>query len=107
MSGFLIKLKRVFKSKKGETLMETIISVCLFTIIMLAVTMLLSSSIRMTGAAIQEADTISGEYNRAIAQEYEGEAAELIIGSDSFSVTQPVKVNDESGMLAFKAEVTP
>lgn len=107
MSVFLIKLQRALKNKKGETLMETVISICLFTIIMLAVTMLLSSSMRMTGAAIQDAETLSDANNKAIAGEYAGDAAALTISADSFSVSQPVTVSNENGVLAFKAEVTP
>jgi hypothetical protein len=58
MKKYLQTLKRVLRHKGGETLMEGIVSLLIFTLLIAAVTLMLNWSLRETSATIREGNAM-------------------------------------------------
>ena len=62
----------ILKSRRGETLMEGLVSTLVLYILMAAVTMFIMTSLRITGHATMEADDMQIAYNAALAGDETG-----------------------------------
>jgi len=65
------QVKKILRSKRGETLMEGIVSVLILGILMAAVVSIIQFSIRTTGDAILASTEAQETVNRIINQDYE------------------------------------
>jgi len=63
------KLPRLLKSQKGESLMESIVSILLFTVLAAAVTMLLMGALRVTARALGEAEQRQNAANAIVTRD--------------------------------------
>ena len=60
------KIVRLLRSPKGETVTESIVSLMIFALLMLAVATMVAVSLRMTDGATVSADARQGEANTLI-----------------------------------------
>ena len=110
------KISKILRSKRGETLMEGIVSVLILGMLMAAVVSIIQFSLRTTGDAILESTEAQRAVNRVINDYFEDEyeVAELTFGLEfnfydgamertiSFDVTQDVHVNTgKDNIMAF------
>ena len=61
----LTKARAILKGARGETLMEGIISILIFTILLTSVTMMIMVSLRITANATARAETMQNNANAA------------------------------------------
>lgn len=89
----LMDLRKILRSKRGETLMEGIVSILIFTILMAAVTLMLNWAQRETGETIREGqtlqaladDALTGRFNT---ENYDGELSAVPADEDNpFTLT--------------------
>jgi len=67
MRSLIIKIKKKLRQKRGETLIEAIISILLLAILLTTVTAMIQTSLRMTSNSMREADDLQkNTYNPAI-----------------------------------------
>jgi len=66
MVSLIIRIKKIFHSNKGETLMEAIVSIILLTILLTTITAMISISQRMTANAIRQANNTQARAFNAI-----------------------------------------
>jgi Tfp pilus assembly protein PilX len=60
------KIAALLKSRRGESLMESIVSIMVFTILVAAVTTIISVSLRITSTATREATDMQNAANAAL-----------------------------------------
>ncbi len=63
-------VRRILRSKRGETLMEGIVSILIFTILMAAVTLMLNWAQRETGNTIREGQNLQVLADKALLNDY-------------------------------------
>ncbi len=99
----------LLRKRRGETLVETVLSLLIFSIVMLAVTYMLTTSLRMITKA-QETEAVLRERDNALAAgEYSGSSGTVTftIPELSLSSSHGVIVGGEGGLTAFRPEETP
>ncbi|MCL2002830.1 MAG: hypothetical protein FWG72_02360 [Oscillospiraceae bacterium] len=94
------KILTLLQSRRGETLMEGIVSMMVFTILMAAVTLIIMASLRVTGHATQEANDTQNAANEAL-RKSSADAAEC----DGTSHT-PVTITFEDTVSGEELEFT-
>jgi len=67
MHNILRKVKAILKGKRGESLIEGIVSILVFTVLIAAVTMMIMISLRITGISTANADIMQKESNAVLA----------------------------------------
>ena len=61
MRGLLMKISALLRGRSGETLVEGIVSILIFTVLVASITMMLMLSLRITGAANDNANALQDE----------------------------------------------
>ena len=67
MSDMVNKFRAVLSGKRGETLMELIASILVFTVLVASVTMMIILSLRISGNSMDNADEWQAEANAVLA----------------------------------------
>jgi Tfp pilus assembly protein PilV len=62
----ITKIAAILKSRRGETLMEGLVSILVFTILLSAVTLMIMTSLRVTGFSTREAGAMQEAANNAL-----------------------------------------
>lgn len=70
LTRLLNKLKNILTGKRGESLMESIASILILNILMLAVTVMIKTSLRITEQSTTSASSIQEQANSIIFEEY-------------------------------------
>jgi len=111
MDKIISKIRAILSGTRGESLMEGIASILVFTVLMAAVTMMIMISLRITGKSTADADARQKEANAALA----GQAAqvvrdtvEFIVDGDELEVIEiKVSVYSTDNHTAFEPQLTP
>ena len=61
MKSLILRIKKVLRTNKGETLMEAIVSILLLAILLTTITAMIRSSLNMTANIMQEAQRVQEE----------------------------------------------
>ncbi|MCL2084961.1 MAG: hypothetical protein FWH06_06880 [Oscillospiraceae bacterium] len=105
------KVRYILAQKRGETLMEGIASLLVFSILLAAVTMMINWSLGVTADSAAEATEMQNKANEVILGEYDGQRdTELILSVEGRLISIPVTVTDnmaDGGFFAFKPESRP
>ena len=95
------------KNNRGEALIETIVSILIFTILMLTVSSTLNTALRITNSSTKtEARIQENVVNHLTLYKYSGDGNTRIVFSCSDSdidinATHSIKLNNASGITAF------
>lgn len=101
------KLKRIIRSDKGETITESIASLLVFMVLLLAVTTMTQTALKMTRESIQTAtDAQEGYINNAMLSGYvsSGDVESITFKSTvatNINTTHEVLINNDGGIIAF------
>jgi len=100
------RLRAELSSRGGETLVETVISLLIFTVVMLAVTYMLTTSLRLVNKAQETARLLQDRDNAVAAGDYTGSAGTVAFTIDALGVTSShgAVVKSENGICAFRPE---
>lgn len=110
MKMWIRRIKKIIRSNKGETLMETIVSLIILSILLLAVTTMIQTALRMTSISIQNAEGTQDNVNFVILSEYtlseysdSGELAEITftVSGMGISASHDIILNKEGNIIAF------
>jgi hypothetical protein len=63
---FFHRLRAVLKCKKGETLMESIASILIFTVLVAAITMMITLSLRITSVSVGASEGMQARVNAVL-----------------------------------------
>jgi len=110
MKERIFKIRKTFRSKKGETIMECIASLLILAILMVAVTTIIQASLRMT-----ETSTVRAMERQAIANNmimdvsagggipitFTTTAGSAPEAAEGINASHLVTVHNEDGIIAF------
>ena len=68
----LDKARSILRSGKGETLMESLISLLAFGVLVVAVTAMVHTALAITGVSVRNAQAMQQDINRVIRADYGG-----------------------------------
>lgn len=108
MKRLTFKLKTVLLNNKGESLMESVASLLIFSILMMAVATMITASLRITSASTKDASERQDAVNKGIMEDYDTTPTNdtLTFEGTGINVTIPVEISDEDGYVAFIPEGT-
>ena len=102
---------QIFKSNRGETIVENIASFVIFIGLMVVVSLIINVSLNWTWAGIKRGDEIQDTLNEIIIAQYGGNPDDLVavtissdddIGGSPIIITQEVWIWDDDGFFAFR-----
>ena len=67
----IYKIKGIAEEKKGETLIESTAALLIFSILLISVTMMINTSLRITGRSVEDTAKKQDLANKAVFEEYE------------------------------------
>jgi len=100
------KINAILKRKQGETLMEGIVSIMLFTILTITVTMTILVSLQITGRATRDAGLDQDAVNKLMAGSFAASSSSITFtaSSTSLSAALPpisIRITEDRGFTAF------
>lgn len=104
MKILIQRIKRIIRSNKGETIVESIVSLLILSILLLAVTTIIQTALRMTSVSIQNAKETQDLFNIVAKAEYsDSEPAEITFSASdiNISATHHIIFNKDDGIIAF------
>lgn len=106
MKTLIQRIKKTIRSNKGETIMEGIVSLLVLSILLLVVTTMIQTALRMTSVSIQNAKESQDVFNDVALSEYsDSESAEITFSfsfsGTSMSAAHDIIVNKDGGIIAF------
>lgn len=104
MKILIQRIKKIIRSNKGETIVESIVSLLILSILMLAVTTIIQTALKMTSVSIQNAKETQDVLNIIAQAEYsDSEPAEITFSASdiSISATHNTILNKDGGIIAF------
>lgn len=104
MKKLINKIKTVFADTRGESLVESIASILIFTILMVTATMMIKTSFRITGNSTVDAGYKQNIVNKTVFQRYDNASApDLILRDDTngIKVIIPVDLSSDGNFTAF------
>lgn len=114
LGEFMKKLKLIFNAN-GATLMESIISILIFTVLIAAVIMMISLSLRISNNSFQSASEMQTSANQILMGEGDAKSSEIIINFkriiyggageeiiSSINIPIDVFISDEYNFFAFE-----
>jgi len=103
-------IKKIFRSNKGETLVESIVSLLILSVLLLAVTTMIQTALRMTSASAQKARGMQEDtVNPVILADYRDSENDVAItfeataieGEHNIEAKHNVVFNQDGGLIAF------
>jgi Tfp pilus assembly protein PilV len=93
----------ILRSRRGETLMEGITSVLVFSILIAAVTMIITVSLRVSSAATMEAQAMQAAANEALRGEGDPVPGfdEIVFTVNGENIIIDVAAVENNGFIAF------
>lgn len=110
MKMWIQKTKKIIRSNKGETLVESIVSLLVLSILLFAVTTMIQTALRITSASTQTAKGIQDTLNIVIRSEYSDSVPDQITFTASgfgISATHDIILNKDGGIIAFAPPEAP
>jgi len=106
------KIKSILKKANGETLMEGIVSILVFTILIATITMMILVTLDRTNKsndlAIERQDDANAALSSSLTSNGTPSSITFVFGSDSTNpIVIPVKTVTESEFIAFGPSPTP
>ena len=110
MNTLIRRAKKIFRSKKGETLMESIVSMLVLSVLLAAITMMILTALKFTNTLTQRATTMQEEkINPAVLLSKTTGSGEITFTAASdapdaatdISAKHNVRVYDDDGIIAF------
>ena len=107
----LTKIKSNIFSKKGETLVESLISILVFSLILVTVVLTVNTALRITALATENAIALQEEMNEIVRARFISPTVPLDItftytieggGSGTIEITHNVHTVEELGLRAFR-----
>jgi len=100
------KIKRLLISKKGETIVESIVSIFIMTVLLVSVTSMIQIALRTTSSSIKEAKRVQEEIiNPLISSGGSGNMVTLTFKIPGLpDVTHNVVLSANEGIIAFAPE---
>lgn len=98
------KLKTILTGKKGESLVEGLVSLLVFSVLMMAVTMMINTSLRMTAASTADASAKQESFNNAVFEQYTTPAAVNLLlqtSGSAIDVSVPVYLSNDGTYVSF------
>jgi competence protein ComGC len=112
MKKLIHKFRKALRSNRGETIMESLASLFLMSILLMAITMMIQTSQQMTIVATTTAtDVQENIINSAILGDYDGDKPLVVTLKNAvpdagayivnISASHQVRFTDEGGVVAF------
>ena len=103
MIGLLNRCKKALSGQRGETLLEAVVSLFIFTILFTGITMMINASFRITGIGTRQINENQTSINNAILQGPGGVPGTLILagGNGIYVDNIPVTIYNDNGFFAF------
>jgi len=104
MKKRILKIKRILRSNAGETIMESIASLLVLAILLMAVTMMIQTSLRMTAASnVSATESQAGTVNSAILGIFSGKGKDIVFSAPGgeISAAHTVNFTNDDGIIAF------
>jgi len=104
MRKWIHKIEKNIVSKRGETLAESIVSLLIFAILMLSVTMMIQTALRTTARSTRAAREAQDHINLVILSKYDEETDITFsyeIAGETKSVRHRVRFNESGGIIGF------
>ena len=100
------KIKRILSGRGGESLIESVISILVFTAILASVSAIISISLRITSVSRADANDSQNEINEGIMENFSGDNRRLTLsGGLGADVEIPVVISPAgTGFEAFKPQ---
>lgn len=105
---FLRKARDPLSNAGGETIVESVVSMLVFSIFTLAVLSTLVTALRITDVATRDANQKQGEVNQLVFENYTGGTEFKLLSNDaarSIDLTLPVQWTQAEGLEAFRPKV--
>jgi len=103
------RIKELIGSDRGETLVESIVSVFIMGILFTTIAMMIVTSFRMTNTSVERAEENQEEFvNPLVLTEFAGDIIDItfmIGGIDGIIATHQVVFSAENGILAFSPDL--
>ena len=104
-----LKIKKMLSSNRGESLVESLVSLAVLTVLLVAIGLIIHTALRMTSISSVEATRTQEQViNPAISTEFgDDETGEITfsfrfgVGTPLINVTHDVKIYEEEGVIAF------
>jgi Tfp pilus assembly protein PilV len=91
----------ILKSRSGETLMEGMISILVFTILLTAVTSIIAASLRITSTATREAAAMQEAVNDVLEGDGENRDDSITFTVNGETITVDITETKKAGFIAF------
>jgi len=105
MKSLKYRIIRIFKQKRGETLVEAIVSILLLTILLTTITVMIQTSFRLTANAMREAEEMQElRFNPAFLNDFD-EVDDLQLGKIVFSyinTDEGIEINSEHVIFVYE-----
>ena len=85
----LHKFKFIIQSKKGESLVESIISIMIFSLLLVTIALTIQTALRISTITSEDANRLQRTANELIAGQFD----DAVIGTISFTSTGGVTIN--------------
>jgi len=109
MKRLINKTTKILTGKKGESLVESMVSLLIFSILLLSITIIIITSRRIIANSTADATKTQNIANKAIFEKYDAANSVKLILNDSIkgiNVEIPVKLSDDGTFISFSPEVT-
>ncbi|MEG1501168.1 MAG: hypothetical protein RR396_04360 [Clostridiales bacterium] len=78
MKNLILKCRAVLNNQHGETIVESVVSLCIFSLLMLTVTMIINSSIQIINTSLEKSSNYQQSLNN------------VVLGSDLSAQSRPI-----------------
>lgn len=98
------RIKTILTDKRGESLVESLASMMLFTLLMINITMMINTSLQITGVSTVNAKNKQDNANKYILEIYDSKSSHNLILRDDMNginVAIPVDFSDDGNFTAF------
>jgi lipopolysaccharide export LptBFGC system permease protein LptF len=94
-----VKMRSIIKNTRGESLLEGIVSILIFTVLIATVTVMISTSLRITSGSLQRATEWQANVNTVNEDAVEGS------GGDDETITLEITINNGSVAIEVSIDV--
>jgi len=103
INGFLRRARVALSNARGETILESVVSMMVFSIFTLAIMTTLLTALRITGVATREANEKQMQVNQLVLAEYtDADTLPVELMGDGINLQISVKRMQAEGLVAFR-----
>lgn len=104
MNRLLRKIKKRIRSKKGETLIESLASVLVLTVLSLGVAASIQVALKITGDSLEKAEITQGEVNSVVSGASGEPGSTITFTGAEITASHKVSLYNDGGIIAFYPE---